>query len=102
MAATGKEYSKEIKALMLQIIDLVEKEKPRPLIPLYNVDDKLAEMLGIMKRCVTKLKKGMFEVQPPRCSLRSLSMSSSSNTMPMNRPIPNSPQKIGHVGRTKS
>jgi hypothetical protein len=52
----GHEFSQEVKQLMFHIIDFVESEKNGPVIPLYNVTDRLVKMLDISERSVYRLK----------------------------------------------
>ncbi|CAF1652656.1 unnamed protein product [Didymodactylos carnosus] len=51
------EFSQEVKQLMFHSINFVESEKNGPVIPLYNVSDRLVEMLGIFERSVRRLKQ---------------------------------------------
>ena len=51
----GHEFSEEVKQLMFHIIDFVESEKSGPIIPLYNVKDRLVKMLNISERSVYRL-----------------------------------------------
>ncbi|CAF1610418.1 unnamed protein product, partial [Didymodactylos carnosus] len=52
----GYEFSQEVKQLMFHIINFVESEKNDPVIPLYNVNDRLVKMLDISKRSVKSVK----------------------------------------------
>ncbi|CAF4573179.1 unnamed protein product, partial [Didymodactylos carnosus] len=53
----GYEFSQEVKQLMFHIINFVESEKNGPVIPFYNVNDRLVKMLGISERSVRRLKQ---------------------------------------------
>ncbi len=44
----GYEFSQEVKQLVFHVIDFVESEKSGPVIPLYNVTDRLVKMLDIL------------------------------------------------------
>ncbi|CAF1140164.1 unnamed protein product [Didymodactylos carnosus] len=53
----GYEFSQEVKQLMFHIINFVESGKNDPVIPLYNVNDRLVKMFGISERSVRRLKQ---------------------------------------------
>jgi hypothetical protein len=53
---TGHEFSEDIKQLIFHVIDFVESEKNGPVIPLYNVNERLIKMLNISKSSLTRLK----------------------------------------------
>ncbi|CAF4152552.1 unnamed protein product [Rotaria sordida] len=58
----GYELSQEVKQLMYNIINFVESEKNGPVIPLYNVDDRLVKMLDISKRSIVRLKHELHQL----------------------------------------
>ena len=58
---TGYEFSQELKQLIFNVIKFVENEKNGPVIPLYNVNDRLESMLGISLAPITRLKQEMRE-----------------------------------------
>ncbi|CAF1328425.1 unnamed protein product [Rotaria sordida] len=57
------EFSQEVKQLMFHIINFVESVKNGPVIPLYNVDDRLVKMLDISKRSVVGLKHELHQLR---------------------------------------
>ena len=59
----GKEFAKDLKEMMFRVIFFVENEKNGPIIPLYNVNERLSAMLGISDRSISNLKKEMNELQ---------------------------------------
>jgi hypothetical protein len=62
---TGHEFSQEVKQLIFHVIDFVESEKNGPIIPLYNVKDRLVKMLNISERSVYRLT---HELHHSRCT----------------------------------
>ncbi len=58
---TGYEFSQELKQLLFNVIKFVENEKNGPVIPLYNVNDRLESMLGISLASIARLKQEMRE-----------------------------------------
>ena len=52
---TGHEFCQEVKQLIFHVIDFVESEKNGPVIPLYNVKDRLVKMLNISERSIYRL-----------------------------------------------
>jgi len=46
----GKEFSDEMKQLILKVINFVDREKNEPTIPLFNANHRLAVMLGVSER----------------------------------------------------
>ena len=54
---TGCEYSQKEKQLIFNVINFVESEKNGWKIPLYNVNERLEAMLGILMRSVERLKR---------------------------------------------
>ncbi|CAF1352181.1 unnamed protein product [Rotaria sordida] len=59
----GYEFTQEVKQLMFHIINFVESEKNGPVIPLYNVDDRLVKMLDISERSVRRLKQELHQLR---------------------------------------
>ncbi|CAF4170395.1 unnamed protein product [Rotaria sordida] len=59
----GYEFSLKVKQLMFHIINFVESEKNGPVIPLYNVDDRLVKMLDISERSVRRLKQELHQLR---------------------------------------
>ena len=59
----GKEFSKDLKEMMFCVILFVENEKNGPIIPLYNVNERLSAMLDISDRSIWNFKKEMNELQ---------------------------------------
>ncbi|CAF1141403.1 unnamed protein product [Rotaria sordida] len=57
------EFPQEVKQLMFHIINFVESEKNGPVIPLYNVDERLVKMLDISKRSVVRLKHELHQLR---------------------------------------
>jgi len=52
----GYEYSQEVKKVFFNVIKFVEEEKLGPVIPLFNVNERLSSMLGISMRSVDRMK----------------------------------------------
>jgi hypothetical protein len=118
----GYEYAQEVKQIFFNIIKFAEEEKLGPVIPLFNVNERLSFMLGISMRSVGRLKSEMMgtkrkmdeekqekEIQKLQAirqlrNLRSRSSSSSSSsststtTMAATLPIPNPPSKRTNSG----
>ncbi|CAF4628513.1 unnamed protein product [Rotaria sp. Silwood2] len=114
----GKEFPKDLKEMMFRVILFVENEKNGPIIPLYNVNERLRAMFGISDRSISNLRKEMNELQrqederesqrsrrrsttssPIVQSHRKLTWSSSLPRPSANVPEPLSPKKAGHSGR---
>jgi hypothetical protein len=53
---TGHEFSHEMKEIFFNVIKFVEKEKLGPIIPLFNVNQRLSSMLNISIRSVGRLR----------------------------------------------
>ena len=58
----GHEFSQDIKQIFFNVIKFVEKEKFGPVIPLFNVNERLSSMLDISIRSVERLKSEMREI----------------------------------------
>ncbi len=52
----GYEFSQDMKEIFFNVIQFVEKEKFGPVIPLFNVNERLSSMLAISMRSVARLK----------------------------------------------
>ncbi len=52
----GYEFSQDMKKIFFNVIQFVEKEKFGPVIPLFNVNERLSSMLAISMRSVARLK----------------------------------------------
>jgi hypothetical protein len=125
---TGQEFSYDIKQIFFNVIKFVEKEKFGPIIPLFNVNERLSSMLNISTRSVERLKNEMREIEDSMMerrrkmdeekeeienqkaqvlsrlrNLRSRSSSSSSTTSinanSIGDPVPRSPRKLSNPGR---
>lgn len=60
---TGHQFSQEVKRIFFNVIKFVEEEKFGPVIPLFNVNERLSAMLDISMRSVERLKSEMREVE---------------------------------------
>ena len=60
---TGHQFSQEVKQIFFNVIKFVEKEKFGPVIPLFNVNERLSSMLDISMRSVERLKSEMREIE---------------------------------------
>ena len=109
-----KEFSKDLKEMIFRVILFVAKSKKNgPIIPLYNVNERLSAMLGISDRSISNLKKEMNELQrqkDERESQRSRTRSTTSSSIVQSHqkllPSPSlsspralSPKKAEHSGR---
>jgi Sec-independent protein translocase protein TatA len=124
----GEEFTFDMKQIFFNAIKFVEKEKLGPVIPLYNVNERLSSMLNISIRSIGRLKNEMREVENSMMekkrkmdeekeelanqkaqvlnrlrNLRSRSSSSSSTTSinanSVGDPVPRSPRKLSNAGR---
>ena len=59
----GQEFSYDMKQIFFNVIKFVEKEKFGPVIPLFNVNERLSLMLNISTRSVERLKNEMREIE---------------------------------------
>ena len=59
----GYEFSQDMKEIFFNVIQFVEKEKFGPVIPLFNVNERLSSMLAISMRSVARLKSEMKEIE---------------------------------------
>ncbi|CAF2823256.1 unnamed protein product [Rotaria sp. Silwood2] len=59
---TGHEFTAQEKLLIFKVIRFCEQEKTGPIIPLYNVVERIAKMLDISETSVKRLKKEMNEL----------------------------------------
>jgi L-arabinose isomerase len=59
----GYEFSQDMKKIFFNVIQFVEKEKFGPVIPLFNVNERLSSMLAISMRSVARLKDEMKEIE---------------------------------------
>lgn len=59
----GYEFSQDMKEIFFNVIQFVEKEKFGPVIPLFNVNERLSAMLAISMRSVGRLKSEMKEIE---------------------------------------
>ena len=59
----GYEFSQDMKEIVFNVIQFVEKEKFGPVIPLFNVNERLSAMLAISMRSVGRLKSEMKEIE---------------------------------------
>jgi chromosome condensin MukBEF complex kleisin-like MukF subunit len=57
------EFSQDMKEIFFNVIQFVEKEKFGPVIPLFNVNERLSSMLAISMRSVERLKSEMKEIE---------------------------------------
>jgi hypothetical protein len=57
------EFSQDMTQIFFNVIKFVEKEKFGPLIPLFNVNERLSSMLDISTRSVERLKSEMKEIE---------------------------------------
>jgi hypothetical protein len=128
---TGHQFSQEMKQIFFNVIKFVEEEKFGPVIPLFNVNERLSAMLDISMRSVERLKSEMREIEHDMMErkrkmdeqeeemenqkmqvlsrlrkLRSRSSSSSStistNTTTISNPGPRSPRKLSNSGRSST
>jgi len=60
---TGHEFSHEMKEIFFNVIKFVEKEKLGPIIPLFNVNERLSSMLNISIRSVGRSRSEMREIE---------------------------------------
>jgi hypothetical protein len=58
---TGVDFSQDVKQIMFNVIQFVEREKGGCLIPLNNVNDRIKSMLGISMTSVERLKREIRE-----------------------------------------
>jgi L-arabinose isomerase len=58
----GHEFSQDMKQIFFNVIKFVEKEKFGPVIPLFNVNERLSSMLDISMRSVERLKSEVREI----------------------------------------
>ncbi len=56
------EFSRDMKQIFFNVFKFVEKEKFGPVIPLFNVNERLSSMLDISMRSVERLKSEMREI----------------------------------------
>lgn len=59
----GYEFSQEAKQLMSHVIEFFESEKNGPVIPLYNVTDRLVKALDISERSVRRLNQELHQLR---------------------------------------
>jgi Sec-independent protein translocase protein TatA len=52
-----------MKEIFFNVINFVEKEKLGPIIPLFNVNERLSSMLNISMRSVERMKNEMREIE---------------------------------------
>jgi len=60
---TGQQFSEDMKQIFFNVIKFVEQEKYGPIIPLFNVNERLSTMLDISLRSVERLKREMREIE---------------------------------------
>jgi hypothetical protein len=60
---TDHEVSHEMKEIFFNVIKFVEKEKLGPIIPLFNVNERLSSMLNMSMRSVERLKNEMRKIE---------------------------------------
>jgi hypothetical protein len=60
---TGYEFSQDMKQIFFNVIKFDEEEKFGPVIPLFNVNERLSAMLDISMRSVERLKNEMREIE---------------------------------------
>lgn len=96
---TGHEYSSDVKSIIFRVIKFVEAEKLGAIIPLYNVNDRLINMLGISHGSLVSLKKElMTTIEEEEESVKHLRSSVGTHDK-VRRQKPISPKKLGHSGR---
>ena len=59
----GYEFSQDMKKIFFNVIQFVGKEKFGPVIPLFNVNERLSSELAISMRSVERLKSEMKEIE---------------------------------------
>jgi hypothetical protein len=59
----GQQFSQDMKQIFFNVIKFVVNEKFGPVIPLFNVNERLSSMLDISVRSVERLKSEMREIE---------------------------------------
>lgn len=127
---TGCDFSQELKQLVFHVIRFVENEKNGPVIPLYNVNDRLQSMLGISLTSIKNLKQEMRKEQErmveekramdlakrdkenevieatrrlrnPRSPAAASTFSLPDNDTDLPMPVARPSRKLGHSGRSR-
>ncbi len=59
----GQQFSQDMKQIFFNVIKFVENEKFGPVIPLFNINERLPSMFDISMRPVERLKGDMREIE---------------------------------------
>ena len=95
----GHHYTSDVKSLIFRIIKFIESEKEGPVIPMYNVNDRLMNMLNISHGALFSLKQELTTIIEDQTKAKRISRSAVTVGDEVELPKPISPKKHRHSSR---